>query len=62
MTRCLSRRFDHRAGDNLVAIGFNGGGLGGLLAFKCLQGGGKIVHVIQAVLGVRLSVSVDGGL
>ena len=50
MLVCL---LDHRAGDNLVAIGFHGGGLGGLLALKGFQSGRKVVQVIQAVLSRR---------
>ena len=38
---------DDRAGDNLVAIGLDGGGFGGLLALKGFQGGGKIVHGLE---------------
>ena len=51
---------DDGAGDDFVAIGLDGGGLGGLLAFKCLQRGGKIVSGLGGVRFVNRRL--DGNL
>ncbi len=51
----LFRLLDHGAGNDLVAVGFNGGGLSGLLPFECCQGGRKVIHRLK-VIGVRGSL------
>src|SRR5271157_2301140 len=47
------RLLEYRAGDNFVAIGFNGSCFSGLLALKGLQGGRKVVRGLKAMLCVR---------
>ena len=44
---------DHRAGDDLVAVGLDGGSLSGLLALERCQSGRKIVHGFKSMFGVR---------
>ena len=44
---------DDRAGDDLVAVGFDGGGFGGLLALESGEGGGEVIHRFQSMGFVR---------
>ena len=60
MTRCFSVCLITVPETNLVAIGFHGGGLGGLLALKGFQGGGKVIHGLQ-MIGQRCSLGGRGG-
>ena len=49
----LVGQLDDGAGDDLVAVGLDGGSLGGLLALEGFEGGGKIFSGFAAVVAMR---------